>query len=178
MECTHCTVTGNGHYFNRRIYIVCWLRITSEDPNNALSQLLAFVVILHRCNGRLSSINALRVNDRTPTSTVGTCGQLSYNRKRNIWCETTGLRRRTRIGEKLNWIQSASDLQKMVLHVLQKVSFTINEGERKLPSLVLRVRANRHLIDVIVSGLYEPTSGTDFNRVELPQVPLRPKLMV
>ena len=130
--------------------------ITSEDPSNALPQLLAFVVILHRCNGRLSSINALRAMIARQLPQLEHVANFLQKKKKYL-VRDTGLK----IDKTWHKIELDSVSFKFTVdgpHVLEKVSFTIHRGEKI--ALVGPSGAGKSTLMDLVSGLYEPTSGT------------------
>ena len=138
------------------VFILFTGYITSEEPSNALPQLLAFVVILHRCNGRLSSINSLRSMIARQLPQLEHVANFLQQKKKYL-VRDTGL------DVNKDWRKIKLDSVSFRFtengpHVLQKVSFTIHRGEKI--ALVGPSGAGKSTLIDIVNGLYEPTSGT------------------
>ena len=138
------------------VFILFTGYVISEDSSTALPQLLAFVVILHRCNGRLSSINALRAMIARQLPQLEHVANFLQQKKKYL-IRDTGL------DVNKDWRKIELDSVSFRFtengpHVLQKVSFTIPRGEKI--ALVGPSGAGKSTLTDIVSGLYEPTSGT------------------
>ena len=138
------------------VFVLFMGYITSEDPSNALPKLLAFVVVLHRCNGRLTSINALRSMIAKQLPALEHVANFLQQKKKYLmrdtgleinkdWCEITL--------DSISFKHTANGP-----HVLENVSLAIHRGE-KVAFVGPSGAGKSTLIDVI-SGLYEPTVGS------------------